>query len=151
MCGSVWNGTLLKSRVTRKLRLNAGPGSRYGTGAPALGIDVSVAPDGLFDPSSGTAVVHGSATCSRPARIVVSGSLLQGHDKAQGAFQATIICAGVTAWNAEVAPDQGHRGRFAGGPATTTFTAVGVPDDNQDDTANDAGILSIHLRRAPPH
>ena len=123
------------------------------TGAPALGIEVSVAPDGMFDPRSGAAVVHGSATCTRPARIVVSGTLQQEREKAQGSFRTTIACAGVTAWSAAVAadPDRGRHARFTGGPAAAAFEAAGVPDDNPDDAAHDGGRTSVDLRGTPPH
>ena len=123
------------------------------TGAPALDIGVSVDPDGVFDPRSGTAAIHGTARCSRPARIVVSGALQQDRDRVQGDFEAIVACTGVTAWRAEVVADPGggRHGRFTGGPAAAAFDAVGVPDDNPDDAAEDSGRATVDLKGAAPH
>jgi hypothetical protein len=123
------------------------------TGAPTLGIQVSIAPDGVFVPRSGAAAIHGTAQCSRPAHIVVSGTLQQGRGKALGRFESTIACSGVTAWTAEVAADmiRGRRGHFTGGPAGAVFDAVGVADDDAGNTASHHGGAAVRLRAAPPN
>jgi hypothetical protein len=123
------------------------------TGAPALDIEVSIDAEGAFDPHRGIAVIRGTARCSRSARIVVSGILQQGGEKAQGDYEALVACTGVTGWRAEVAADRGRsrHGRFTGGPATATFEAVGVPDDNPDDAAEDSGRTTVNLKGAAPH
>ncbi len=122
------------------------------TGAPALDIGVSVDADGSFDSHSGAAVIHGTVRCSRSARMVVAGTLQQGGDKVQGDFEAIVACTGVTPWRAEVTADRsgGKHGRFTGGPAAVAFEAVGVPDDNPDDAAEDSGRATVKLKGADP-
>ncbi|HET6277964.1 MAG TPA: hypothetical protein VFG08_04195, partial [Candidatus Polarisedimenticolia bacterium] len=109
------------------------------TGAPAVDIEVTVDPDGRFDPHSGAATIHGTAGCSRPAAIVVSGIVEQGNQKVRGAFEALVTCGGASGWEAEVIPDPAagsRHQRFSGGPAMAVVTAFGVPEDNPDDRAD---------------
>ncbi len=122
------------------------------TGMPALHIQAAVDAVGAFDPRTGTAIIHGTARCSRPARIVVDGLLQQERRHVRGDFETVVVCDGATPWRAEVTPDASGIGprRFAGGPAGVAFHAVGVPDDNPDDAAVDNARASISLKGGPP-
>jgi hypothetical protein len=120
------------------------------TGMPPLSIGVTIDGKVAFDPHRGTAVLGGMATCSRAARVVVSGTLRQ--SRLAGNFEVSVSCDGATAWQAEVTPDSTGRGRtrFAGGPAQLILHAVGVPDVDPDDVASTMGLSAVTLRGRKP-
>lgn len=95
-------------------------------------------------------MIQGTATCSRPAQILMSGILQQGGDKVLGSFQATVTCAVTTRWSAgvEVAPNIGKQARFTGGPATIVFNARGWPDAYPIDVTMDGGTVPVRLKGA---
>jgi hypothetical protein len=135
------------------------PQSTYGdmlrvlfTGQPALHVQVAVDAVGAFDPRTGAATLHGTARCSRPARIVVDGLLQQERRHVQGDFEAVVLCDGATPWQATVTPDASGNAqkRFVGGPAAAVLHATGVPNDNPEDAAVDNGRISINLKGGPP-
>jgi len=121
------------------------------TGRPPLRIGVVLARQGEIDPWTGSIVISGTARCSRPAEIVVSGRLRpisrRGRDTAQE-FEATFQCDGVTPWSAVVESprEPSRRGTFKGGPAEVTFHATGVPPDDPDEHAVDDGRSMIMIR-----
>jgi len=124
------------------------------TGRPPLGIGVSVARQGSID-GTGRIAIFGTARCSRPAEIVLSGTVREvasrrGGDTAHS-FETTIQCDGVTPWLAR--PDgllePSHRGTFKGGPAELTFHATGVPADDPEEQVVTDGRSMILLKSAP--
>jgi hypothetical protein len=124
------------------------------TGRPPLGIGVSVARQGSID-GTGRIAIIGTARCSRPAEIVLSGTVRdvasrRGGDTAHS-FETTIQCDGVTPWLAR--PDgllePSRRGTFKGGPAELTFHATGVPEDDPDEQVVTDGRSMILLKSAP--
>ena len=124
------------------------------TGMPALQLGTSIAPEGRI--SRGTVLVAGTVQCSRPAEVVVSGTLRQttsprGRQAAGGAFETTVQCNGETRWFASVAPPRGSdRSKpFKAGPAVVTLHVTGVPGDNPDDLAVDdvTGPILLKIER----
>lgn len=121
------------------------------TGRPPLSIQSSVAADGLIDPRTGAALIHGSVTCSRPAQITVYGRMEQGPASVAGDFEVDVTCDGTAAWSARVTPDATvhRRGRFTGGRASVSFLAVGAALDDQGEFANPStGQATVLLKGA---
>lgn len=116
------------------------------TGMPALTIEVAIESDGGFDPQSGAAIIHATATCSRPADVVVKGSLQQ--RQVAGVFEVSGHCDGTTRWRVEVPPSATSpgRARFVGGHARVVFDATAVPDDNPDEAAGATGPAGVILK-----
>ncbi|XYI02337.1 hypothetical protein ACMHYB_22290 [Sorangium sp. So ce1128] len=90
---------------------------------PPLDIELTIDGQGSFDPASGTAVVSGTVTCSRPISSVdIFGELLEraGHLAIRGFFSTNVPCDGETPWSATAISDYAY---FKGGQATVTATA----------------------------
>jgi hypothetical protein len=117
------------------------------TGMPPLHLQVALDSVGFVDPRTDQAVLRGTVTCSRPAKVVVKGTLL-GRRLALGEFTANVTCTGTNAWSVSVAPNsaQSLSPRFKIGFAHATFQASGVPGDNPDDEADVAGQSAITLK-----
>jgi len=122
------------------------------TGRPALRIQVALDAAGGFDPRSGSAFIGGVARCSRPAQIVVAGTLHQPRRRVQGGFSAVVACDGATPWRATVTPDGSGNGprRFAAGAAEAVVHASGAPPDDPGDIAIDDGRSPVILKSGPP-
>jgi hypothetical protein len=87
-------------------------------------LEVSLTIDGFatVNPTTGIAIVRGTATCSRDVSVELSGELQQRISRAVifGFFSASVECDGVTQWEAEVFP---QNGKFAGGRAAVSASA----------------------------
>lgn len=120
------------------------------TGMPALTIEVAFEPAGGLDPQSGAAIIHATATCSRPADIVVKGTLQQ--HRVAGVFEVGGPCVGTTRWRVEVLPSTTGpvRARFVAGRARVAFNATAVPDDKPDETALASGLAGVVLKARSP-
>jgi len=115
---------------------------------PPIDIGIAIDASNRFDPHGGSAMIHGTTTCSRPGTIDVFGILQRGNDKALGTFHATVECSGATRWSAEVPaiPVLDLRPRFTGGPATIRFNARGWPTDLPNDVVLIDGQAVVKLK-----
>jgi len=113
------------------------------TGKPALHIQAAIDGAGGFDRHSGAAFIGGIVHCSRPAEIVVEGTLQQENRRVRGDFRSVVACDGETPWRATVTPlaTRNRPRRFA----------AGVPEDNPDDLAVDNGRFVLLLKPALAH
>lgn len=95
---------------------------------PAM-IDVTLDPQGRFDPHTGVARVVGTITCLATGHTTIRGVLRQrvGRLTVSGSFVLGVpTCDGTPRpWTADV---PGENGRFAGGRATARVDAEGCPD-----------------------
>jgi hypothetical protein len=98
---------------------------------PPFTFDFQTDPQGSVVPSTGTATIRGTATCSQPAFVYVSGALRQ--DRPGNPIDAFVytafFCDGTTAWSAPVFySPRLFRGRsvalFVGGWADATLSAA---------------------------
>lgn len=105
-------------------------------GPPPLSIAPSVSQFGSVDPTTGTATLTGSVTCSQPVFVTLSGQLKQMHagTPISGFFSTFIPCDGTTPWSftVQTVPSLFH-GRsvalFTGGKATVFASAVAFDPD----------------------
>jgi hypothetical protein len=98
---------------------------------PPFTFDLQVDPRGTVEPSTGSATIRGTATCSQPAFVYLSGALRQ--ERPGGAIDAVafaaFFCDGTTAWSTPVFySPRLFRGRsvalFVGGKASTSLAAT---------------------------
>ncbi len=122
------------------------------TGRPLLKIQLSVDSAGSFDPRTGTALVHGTASCSRPAEINATVAIQQRPVNSAALFLVKIFCDGTTAWSAQAPPDLTleRLERLTGGPATVSLNATGVALDDPGDAAGTSSRATVFLKAAPP-
>jgi len=116
-------------------------------GPPPLEIAVSIAPTGSVSPQGGTATVHGTVTCSKPAFVELSGELSQQAGRASvfGFLSALLPCTGEASWQATV---EGENGRFAGGRADLSVSAF-ASAEGEFDFAEASGPVLLKGTRPP--
>jgi hypothetical protein len=71
---------------------------------PPFTMQITLNPFNLVDPSTGGVLVNGTAICSAPSFVFLSGSIRQvraGHE-IRGFFSASVPCDGATPWEAAV-------------------------------------------------
>lgn len=97
---------------------------------PPLEFDVTVDQSGSVDPKTGTAMLSGTVTCSRPAFVELFGNLRQraGRVIIQGFFGTFLECDGTTLWSVEV---PGENGLFVGGKASVSMDAFAFSEDGE--------------------
>ncbi len=122
------------------------------TGRPLLKIQLSVDSAGSFDPRTGTALIHGTVTCSRPAEISATGAILQRPASFAASLEAHVTCDGTTAWSALATPDlaRDRQERFTGGRAYVLLNATGAALDDPGDTAATSARATVSLKAAAP-
>jgi hypothetical protein len=119
------------SPVTGNLVFNLIPGPT------PLVITPSVTQFGTIDPTTGTATISGSVSCTKQAFVTLSGQLKQTHGNTPitGFFSVFVPCDGITPWNATIqtVPTLFH-GRsvalFTGGKADVSATATAFDPDS---------------------
>lgn len=122
------------------------------TAPPPLVITPSVIKFGTIDPTTGTATISGSISCTKQAFVTLSGQLKQTHGNTPitGFFSVLVPCDGTTPWSTTIqtAPTLFH-GRsvalFTGGKADVSATATAI-DFDSGDTVQQNLAVTITLR-----
>ena len=119
---------------------------------PPLVITPSVTKFGTIDPTTGTATISGSISCTKQAFVTLSGQLKQTHGNTPitGFFSLFVPCDGITPWSTTIqtAATLFH-GRsvalFTGGKADVSATATAFDFDNGEAVQQDLAV-TITLR-----
>jgi hypothetical protein len=121
-------------------------------GPPPLTVSVVMSGTASLDPTTGTATLHGTVTCSRPAFASVFGELRQVHARQPltAFFFTSIPCDGATPWTATtespLAPFHGRSAAlFVGGPATASASTFAF-DPDTGEVAGSSGTAGVILR-----
>ncbi len=135
--------------VTYHLMVGAFPGSPPGTLVlhgqalpPPVTLTVTVDPTGTV--ADGTAVIHGTVGCSRPADLTVTGTLRQQQVRrvTVGSYRTAVSCSGTaTRWEARVL---GETGTFRRGPADAVAVAEFI-DVVRGETVRARASRTVHL------
>jgi len=121
-------------------------------GPTPLAITPSVIKFGTIDPTTGTATISGSVSCTKQAFVTLSGQLKQTHGNTPitGFFSVFLPCDGITPWNTTIqtAPTLFH-GRsvalFTGGKADISATATAFDFDSGEAVQQNLAV-TITLR-----
>lgn len=121
-------------------------------GPPPFTFVPTVSQFGSVDPTTGTATINGSVTCSQPAFVTISGELKQVHAQTpiSGFFFIFVPCNGPTPWSVTVqtVPALFH-GRsvalFVGGKANVSASATAFDPDTGNFLEHDLSV-NITLR-----
>ncbi|HET8947474.1 MAG TPA: hypothetical protein VFQ07_10860 [Candidatus Polarisedimenticolia bacterium] len=126
------------------------PISVHVTGRPAFDLQATMETSGAVDLRTGSARVQGTANCSFPAHVRLTGEVRQGT--AAGAFVAEFACDGATPWSAAVTPSGNVPGRrgpgFRKGPADVVIEASGAAEDDPGDVVTRQVRVRVLLRTA---
>ncbi|MBZ5493094.1 MAG: hypothetical protein LAO76_19430 [Acidobacteriia bacterium] len=119
---------------------------------PPLAITPSVTKFGTVDPTTGTATITGSVSCTKQAFVTLSGQLKQTHGNTPitGFFSVFVPCDGITPWNATIQTVATlFHGRsvalFTGGKADISATATAFDFDSGETVEQDLAV-TITLR-----
>lgn len=119
---------------------------------PPLVITPSVTQFGSVDPTTGTATISGSISCTKPAFVTLSGQLKQTHGNTPitGFFSVFVPCDGITPWNTTIQPALTlFHGRsvalFTGGKADVSATATAFDFDSGEAVQQNLAV-TITLR-----
>ena len=113
---------------------------------PPLEVDVTLESFGSVNSATGSAIVGGTVTCSRPALVQVFGQLRQrkGRVFLDGEFFSFVECDGTTSWEAEVSA---QNGLLTGGRAEVSVFADFF-DPSTGEFAFDSETGTVRLRGA---
>lgn len=117
-----------------------------------LVITPSVTKFGTIDPTTGTATISGSISCTKQAFVTLSGQLKQTHGNTPitGFFSVFVPCDGITTWSATIQTAVAlFHGRsvalFTGGKADVSATATAFDFDSGETVHQDLAV-TITLR-----
>lgn len=112
---------------------------------PPLELDLVVDPVGGVRPSTGTAWLTGTVTCSAPVSVDLFGALEQraGRSTIRGFGFDFLACDGATPFELEITGDNGS---FAGGRAHAFVEAFACSDDDFDSCSFESVEQEVRLR-----
>jgi hypothetical protein len=113
---------------------------------PVLKVGLAVAGHGTVGEPNGTANLHGTVRCNKPADLVIRGTIVQTRQgqRVQSDYSQEVVCTpgARVAWTATATPPEGmtfHKGR-----ARTTSQASGIDTDYDTlSTGNDVTGVSL--------
>lgn len=113
---------------------------------PPLEVDLTIESFGSVNSATGSAVIRGTVTCSRPALVEISGELRQrkGRVFLDAEFFTFVECDGTTSWEVEVTAENGL---LTGGRAEVSVFALFFDPDTAE-FASDSESGTVRLRGA---
>lgn len=113
---------------------------------PALDLGLAVATDGTASTINGNATVHGSVSCTKPATVNLSGTLVETYKQVlvRGTYSQQVACVpgAAAGWSATAVPS--GNSPFKRGKAEATTQASAYDSDyDANATANDTTVVTL--------